>query len=84
MCCGQKRAALRNNASTGTTPSARKDHEMTGAATPLNLFYLRNVPNRLRVSVTGRQNDSSRSRPVQAGDFRDGAGILRNRFFRQT
>jgi hypothetical protein len=64
MCCGQKREALRNSAAAGTKATA----------VPRNLYYLRNVPDRLRGSVTGR--------PAQAGDPRDASTVVRNRLLR--
>jgi hypothetical protein len=57
MCCGQKRAALRNSAAAGTTPPAAAEDEIKAQAASMNLYYLRNVPIRLRGSVTGRPRD---------------------------
>jgi hypothetical protein len=68
MCCGHKRAALRNSAAAGTTPTAAED-EIKAQAASMNLYYLRNVPIRLRGSVTGRPRDFSSARPVQASPF---------------
>ena len=47
MCCGQKRDALRNSTAQGTAAK-------TSAP---SLFYLRNVPARLRAALSGRPRD---------------------------
>ena len=82
MCCGQKRAALRNEALPRATPAAAPENQAPAA--PQDLFYLRNVPMRLRGSVTGRPHDSSRAKPVQAVDSRDAAALPGTRIFRRT
>ncbi len=48
MCCGQKRDALRNSAGTGTVPKT---------SAPGILYYLRNVPMKLRGAISGRPHD---------------------------
>ena len=82
MCCGQKREALRNSAAAGTTSPAAAEGNGAAKAAPMNLYYLRNVPVRLRGSATGRPYDFSSARPVQAVDPRDAVALLRTRFFR--
>jgi hypothetical protein len=58
MCCGQKREALRNSA--GIRPAGAAD----GQAGAESLYYLRNVPARLRASLTGRPAEDSGQRPM--------------------
>ena len=57
MCCGQKREALRNSggpeAAGGTNASAK----------PAEGYYLRNVPARLRGTLTGRPADFAKQPP---------------------
>jgi hypothetical protein len=63
MCCGQKREALRNSAAVGTSSPPVADDVGTPKAASTNLYYLRNVPVRLRNSVTGRPSDFFRHPP---------------------
>lgn len=58
MCCGQKREALRNSSGSPAGDAA------AGQAAAQNLFYLRNVPARLRASLTGRPNEDPGQRPM--------------------
>jgi len=60
MCCGQKREALRNS---GGSQAASSDAAAGQAATE-SLFYLRNVPARLRASLTGRPSEVPGQRPM--------------------
>jgi hypothetical protein len=99
MCCGQKRSALRivptpttsggtlQNASNSAwasahTQEARASAERTNSA--VTLFYLRNVPIRLRGSASGRVYVFSAFNPIQSVDHRDAPALLHTHFFRLT
>jgi len=66
MCCGQKREALRNSGGIETRDSAP---EQAQAGT---LYYLRNVPARLRASFTGRPVEVPGQRPMPVGPSKPG------------
>ncbi len=63
MCCGQKREALRNS---GGVEAAVGDGAAEQVAAE-NVYYLRNVPPRLRVALTGRPNGVPAEGPRPAG-----------------
>ena len=66
MCCGQKREALRNSAGIQGGAAA------AGPAEAESLYYLRNVPARLRASLTGRPSEDSGQRPMPIGPSKPG------------
>jgi len=57
MCCGQKRVGLRNSPAPGTAPPAANPNQAQAQAAMAHLYYLRNVPARLRGSLVGRVPD---------------------------
>ncbi len=67
MCCGQKREALRNSG--GNQAVSGNAAAPAGAE---SLYYLRKVPARLRVSLTGRPGDSPGERPRTTDPGRPG------------
>jgi hypothetical protein len=59
MCCGQKREALRNSGAQEDSAGA----DTSAAAKTAAGYYLRNVPQRLRGTLTGRPADFAKRPP---------------------
>ncbi len=75
MCCGQKRAALGNNAGSRVPPAAEPG---------LKLAYMQSSPIEVRGPATGRAYHFSENRREQLVDPRDAIGLLRTQLFRQS
>ena len=76
-CCGQKRAAIRNQ----TSPKpATAPGERPSSGTLIR--YLQRSPILVEGSATGRRYAFSVAQPVQVVDPRDAGAILRSGFFR--
>jgi len=86
MCCGSKRAALRNAARTQVAAPAAPTNgvSVTQSFAAVTLHYTKASEIRVRGPVTGRLYDFAGTPPAQAVDPRDAGALTRSGLFRRA